>query len=286
MFDRRFSIDFFKVSGYTILYTRGESRVVVEWTYGRWETDGWTDGRTDVRAKVRTKRSGLSSCLQPRHSSSVCRPRGGMNAFHYDSYLLPDLSTLSASTPSLLSFSHGGRFDGISSRSRRIRRRSGEEREREKRYRRPKAPHQPSLYLSTARFIVGKPADFFSFLFCAATHRPTHRPTDRSPGSSTTIIRRIFRVPDRFETRETRSIEWGIQGKGNGRWRESARLFLPRFEEDIVTVKRLIASVFEVERPWTVGRGRGKGGGRATTMSPLRDRWTVREGEWMIVELR
>lgn len=53
------------------------------------------------------------------------------------------------------------------------------EREREKRYRRPKAPHQPSLYLSTARFIVGKPADFFSFLFWAATHRPTHRPVSR-----------------------------------------------------------------------------------------------------------
>lgn len=86
----------------------------------------------------------------------------------------------------LLSFSHGRRFDGISSRSRRIRR---GKRRREKRYRRPKA--QPSLYLSTARFIVGKPADFFSFLFWAAT--------DRSPGSSTTIIRRIFRVPDRFE---------------------------------------------------------------------------------------
>lgn len=167
--------------------------------------DGWTDGWMDVRAKVRTKRSGLSSCLQPRHSSSVCRPRGGMNAFHYDSYLLPDLSTLSAPLlSSLLSFSHGRRFDRISSRSRRIRRRSGE-REREKRYRRPKA--QPSLYLSTARFIVGKPADFFSFLLWAATHRPTDRPTDRSPGSSTTIIRRIFRVPDRFETRETRSIE-------------------------------------------------------------------------------
>lgn len=89
--------------------------------------DGWTDGWMDVRAKVRTKRSGLSSCLQPRHSSSVCRPRGGMNAFHYDSYLLPDLSTLSAPLlSSLLSFSHGRRFDRISSRSRRIRRRSGE----------------------------------------------------------------------------------------------------------------------------------------------------------------
>lgn len=50
MFDRRFSIDFFKVSGYTILYTRGESRVVVGRMDVRKMRDGWTDGRTDGRA--------------------------------------------------------------------------------------------------------------------------------------------------------------------------------------------------------------------------------------------
>lgn len=139
----------------TRYYIREENHVW--WSNGRTEDerrmDGRMDGRTDVRAKVRTKRSGLSSCLQPRHSSSVCRPRGGMNAFHYDSYLLPDLSTLSASTPSLLSFSHGGRFDGISSRSRRIRRRSGEERERERETLSSTESTTPALFIPEYREI-------------------------------------------------------------------------------------------------------------------------------------
>ena len=146
--------------------------------------DGWIDGWTS--AKVRTERSGLSSCLQPRHSSSLCRVRGGMNAFHYESYLLPDLSTLSASfvLHSFLRFLSFSRprspVDSIErhSRSRRIRRRSGKIAPDEKRRKTLSSTKaQPSLYLSTARFIVGKPADFFSFLngASAATHRPVSR---------------------------------------------------------------------------------------------------------------
>lgn len=165
-----------------------------------------------------------------------------MNAFHYEPYLQPDLSTLSASARFFVSrlclfvsrfflfrssrwrrgglafpedtTKKGGKIGATSERDR-----GGNEEEGGGVTLSPGEAAQPpsSLYLSTARFIVGKPADFFSRLL-ESIGSETQRPVSRVRAE--TIIRRIFRLVPRT-TVPTRAIPSTRSGVSRENWRTS-----------------------------------------------------------------